>query len=103
LTFVRVYSGVLRSGDTVLNTTKDGKERIGRMFQMHADKREEIKEVIAGDIAAFVGLKDTGTGDTLASSEDPVILERMAFPVQLVGTWVTSRLQAALRCFPVLL
>ena len=59
LTFVRVYAGTLKSGDTVMNTTKDNKERIGRMFQMHADKRAEIKEVHAGDIAAFVGLKDT--------------------------------------------
>ena len=64
---MRVYSGTLKSCDTVMNTTKGHKERIGRMFQMHADKREEIKEVHAGDIAAFVGLKDTGTGDTLAS------------------------------------
>ena len=71
LTFVRVYAGSLKIGDTVLNTTKDGKERIGRMFQMHADKRAEIKEVSAGDIAAFVGLKDTGTGDTLASARRP--------------------------------
>src|SRR5690606_34824078 len=78
LTFVRVYRGVLRTGDQVLNTTKGHKERIGRMFQMHADKREEIKEVYAGDIAAFVGLKDTGTGDTLADPADPVVLERMA-------------------------
>ena len=68
-----------KSGDTVLNTTKDHRERIGRMFQMHADKRAEIKEVSAGDIAAFVGLKDTGTGDTLAAASDPVVLERMAF------------------------
>ena len=67
LTFVRVYAGTLHSGDTVLNTTKDHRERIGRMFQMHADKRQEIKDVSAGDIAAFVGLKDTATGDTLAS------------------------------------
>ncbi|EQD50364.1 translation elongation factor G, partial [mine drainage metagenome] len=81
LTFVRVYAGTLRSGDTVLNTTRDHKERIGRMFQMHADKRAEIKEVSAGDIAAFVGLKDTMTGDTLAAASDPVVLERMAFPV----------------------
>ena len=80
LTFVRVYAGTLKSGDTVMNTTKGHRERIGRMFQMHADKRAEIKEVEAGDIAAFVGLKDTGTGDTLASSDDPVVLERMAFP-----------------------
>ena len=91
LTFVRVYSGVLRSGDTVLNTTKDGKERIGRMFQMHADKRDEIKEVYAGDIAAFVGLKDTTTGDTLAAPEDPVILERMAFPVPVIDIAVEPK------------
>ena len=91
LTFVRVYAGTLRSGDTVLNTTKDGKERISRMFQMHADKRAEIKEVHAGDIAAFVGLKDTQTGDTLASSEDPVILERMAFPVPVIDISVEPK------------
>ncbi|WP_408887557.1 elongation factor G [Roseicella frigidaeris] len=91
LTFVRVYRGVLRSGDTVLNTTKEGKERVGRMFQMHADKREEIKEVFAGDIAAFVGLKDTGTGDTLASAEDPVVLERMAFPVPVIDISVEPK------------
>ena len=91
LTFVRVYSGTLKSGDTVMNTTKDSKERIGRMFQMHADKRAEIKEVSAGDIAAFVGLKDTGTGDTLASSDDPVVLERMAFPVPVIDISVEPK------------
>ncbi len=91
LTFVRVYAGTLKSGDTVLNTTKDHRERIGRMFQMHADKRAEIKEVHAGDIAAFVGLKDTGTGDTLASSEDPVVLERMAFPVPVIDISVEPK------------
>ncbi|MGH7086732.1 MAG: elongation factor G, partial [Acetobacteraceae bacterium] len=91
LTFVRVYAGTLKSGDTVINTTKDHKERVGRMFQMHADKRAEIKEVHAGDIAAFVGLKDTGTGDTLASEQDPVILERMAFPVPVIDISVEPR------------
>ncbi|HEX3984696.1 MAG TPA: elongation factor G, partial [Acidisoma sp.] len=91
LTFVRVYSGTLKSGDTVMNTTKDHRERIGRMFQMHADKRAEIKEVHAGDIAAFVGLKDTGTGDTLASSDDPVVLERMAFPVPVIDISVEPK------------
>jgi elongation factor G len=91
LTFVRVYSGVLRQGDMVMNTTKGHRERIGRMFQMHADKREEIKEVFAGDIAAFVGLKDTGTGDTLASQEDPVVLERMAFPVPVIDISVEPK------------
>ena len=95
LTFVRVYAGTLKSGDTVQNTTKGHRERIGRMFQMHADKREEIKEVIAGDIAAFVGLKDTGTGDTLASNEDPVILERMAFPVPVIDISVEPRTKEA--------
>jgi len=95
LTFVRVYSGTLKSGDTVMNTTKDHKERIGRMFQMHADKRAEIKEVHAGDIAAFVGLKDTGTGDTLAAAEDPVILERMAFPVPVIDISVEPRTKDA--------
>ncbi|MCS6932929.1 MAG: elongation factor G [Acetobacteraceae bacterium] len=96
LTFVRVYSGVLRSGDMVLNTTKGHKERIGRMFQMHADKREEIKEVFAGDIAAFVGLKDTQTGDTLASPEDPVVLERMAFPVPVIDISVEPKTKDAI-------
>jgi elongation factor G len=95
LTFVRVYSGTLKSGDTVLNTTRDHRERIGRMFQMHADKRAEIKEVVAGDIAAFVGLKDTGTGDTLASSQDPVVLERMAFPVPVIDISVEPRTKEA--------
>ena len=95
LTFVRVYAGTLKTGDTVMNTTKDHKERIGRMFQMHADKRAEIKEVGAGDIAAFVGLKDTGTGDTLASSDDPVILERMAFPVPVIDISVEPRTKEA--------
>ena len=91
LTFVRVYAGTLKSGDTVMNTTKDHRERIGRMFQMHADKRAEIKEVEAGDIAAFVGLKDTGTGDTLAAAEDPVVLERMAFPVPVIDISVEPK------------
>ncbi len=95
LTFVRVYSGSLKSGDQVMNTTKDHKERIGRMFQMHADKRAEIKEVQAGDIAAFVGLKDTGTGDTLADAGDPVVLERMAFPVPVIDISVEPKTKEA--------
>ena len=95
LTFVRVYRGTLRQGDMVMNTTKGQRERIGRMFQMHADKREEIKEVIAGDIAAFVGLKDTITGDTLASNDDPVILERMAFPVPVIDISVEPKTKDA--------
>ncbi len=95
LTFVRVYAGTLKSGDTVMNTTREHRERIGRMFQMHADKRAEIKEVVAGDIAAFVGLKDTGTGDTLASPQDPVVLERMAFPVPVIDISVEPRTKEA--------
>ena len=91
LTFVRVYAGTLNSSDMVMNTTKGHRERIGRMFQMHADKRAEIKQVVAGDIAAFVGLKDTGTGDTLASSDDPVVLERMAFPVPVIDISVEPK------------
>jgi elongation factor G len=96
LTFVRVYRGVLRAGDQVLNTTKGHKERVGRMFQMHADKREEIKEVYAGDIAAFVGLKDTSTGDTLADPADPVVLERMAFPVPVIDISVEPKTKDAI-------
>ncbi len=95
LTFVRIYSGTLKSGDMVMNTTKGHRERIGRMFQMHADKRAEIKEVYAGDIAAFVGLKDTTTGDTLASQQDQVVLERMAFPVPVIDISVEPRTKEA--------
>ncbi len=95
LTFVRVYRGVLKSGDQVMNTTKGHKERVGRMFQMHADKRAEVKEVHAGDIAAFVGLKDTGTGDTLADAADPVVLERMAFPVPVIDISVEPKTKEA--------
>jgi elongation factor G len=97
LTFVRVYRGTLRTGDTIINTTKGTKERVSRMYQMHADKREEITEVIAGDIAAFVGLKDTGTGDTLTamnlqgSKANEVILERMAFPVPVIDISVEPK------------
>ena len=80
LTFVRVYSGVLNSGDTVLNATRGKKERIGRLLQMHANNREEIKEVRAGDIAAVVGLKEVTTGETLTDQSAPIILERMVFP-----------------------
>ncbi|MCQ4160267.1 elongation factor G [Roseomonas sp. GC11] len=91
LTFIRVYSGVIKQGDTMLNTTKGHKERIGRMFQMHADKREEVKEIFAGDIVAVVGMKDTGTGDTLADPADPVVLERMAFPVPVIDISVEPK------------
>jgi elongation factor G len=80
LTFVRVYSGVLQSGTAVLNSVKDQKERIGRMLQMHANHREDIKEARAGDIVALAGLKATTTGDTLCDPAHPVVLERMEFP-----------------------
>lgn len=82
LTFIRVYSGVLKSGDAVYNPVKGKKERVGRIVQMHANKREEIKEVRAGDIAACIGLKDVTTGDTLCDLDKPVILERMDFQSQ---------------------
>ena len=80
LSFVRVYSGVLESGNTVLNTVKGKRERIGRMLQMHANSREDIKEARAGDIVAIAGLKLTTTGDTLCNEDKPVVLERMDFP-----------------------
>jgi elongation factor G len=80
LTFVRVYSGVLQSGSQVLNSVKDNRERIGRMLQMHANHREDIKEARAGDIVALAGLKNSTTGDTLCDPNAPVILERMEFP-----------------------
>ncbi|QCE33730.1 elongation factor G [Acetobacteraceae bacterium] len=95
LTFVRVYRGVLNSGDTILNTTKGTKERVGRIFQMHADKRQEVKSVGAGDIAAFLGLKDTVTGDTLADPADPVVLERMQFPVPVIDISVEPKTKDA--------
>ena len=77
LTFFRVYSGVLKSGDTLYNPIKSRKERIGRILQMHANNRKEIKEVCAGDIAAAVGLKDVTTGETLTDPDKIIILERM--------------------------
>ena len=84
LAFFRVYSGTLKSGSYILNATKGKKERIGRILQMHANHREEIDEVYAGDIAAAVGLKDTFTGDTLADPDHPVILESMTFPEPVI-------------------
>ncbi len=91
LTFIRCYSGVLNSGDTVLNATKDRKERIGRLLQMHANQREEIKEVRAGDIAACVGMKDVTTGETLCSMDKPIILERMEFPEPVISVAVEPK------------
>jgi len=84
LTFFRVYSGVLKSGSYVLNSTTGEKERIGRILQMHANQRKEIQEVYAGEIAAAVGLKDTTTGDTLCDEKSPVILEKMVFPEPVI-------------------
>ena len=94
LTFFRVYSGRLESGSAIYNSVKGKKERVGRMVQMHSNSREEIKEVLAGDIAAAIGLKDVTTGDTLCSYEKPVILERMEFPEPVISVAVEPRSQA---------
>ena len=94
LTFIRVYSGVLNSGDAVLNSISGKKERIGRLLQMHANNREEIKEVRAGDIAACVGLKNVTTGETLCAQDAPIILERMEFPEPVISVAVEPRSKA---------
>ena len=94
LTFFRVYSGVLKSGDTVFNPVKDRKERIGRILQMHSNSREEIKEVRAGDIAAAVGLKDVTTGDTLCDINNVITLERMEFPEPVIAVAVEPKTKA---------
>ncbi|MDD2343933.1 MAG: elongation factor G [Tolumonas sp.] len=94
LTFFRCYSGVVNSGDFVLNSVKDKRERIGRIVQMHANKREEIKEVRAGDIAAAIGLKDVTTGDTLCVETAPIILERMEFPEPVISVAVEPKTKA---------
>jgi elongation factor G len=91
LTFFRVYSGILKSGDTVFNPVKEKKQRIGRLLQMHANHREEIAEVRAGDIAAAVGLKDATTGDTLADPKDPITLELMDFPEPVISVAVEPK------------
>ncbi|MGE7960589.1 elongation factor G [Pseudomonas sp. NPDC089530] len=91
LTFVRVYSGFLTSGDSVINSVKGKKERVGRMVQMHANQREEIKEVRAGDIAALIGMKDVTTGDTLCDLEKQIILERMDFPEPVISVAVEPK------------
>jgi elongation factor G len=91
LTFVRVYSGILESGATVLNSVKNKKERIGRILQMHANERAEIKEVVAGDIAACVGLKEVTTGETLCDPSAPIILERMVFPDPVIHVAVEPK------------
>jgi elongation factor G len=94
LTFFRVYSGVLASGSYVYNSTKDKRERIGRLLQMHANKRDEIAEVRAGDIAAAIGLKDTRTGDTLCDDENPIILEAMKFPAPVIDVAIEPKTKA---------
>jgi elongation factor G len=94
LTFFRVYSGVLKAGSHVYNSTKDKRERIGRLLQMHANKREEIEEVRAGDIAAAIGLKDTRTGDTLSDEDKPIILEAMKFPTPVIDVAVEPKTKA---------
>ncbi len=94
LTFFRVYSGVLESGSYILNSTKDRRERIGRLLKMHANKREEIKQVYAGDIAAAVGLKYTTTGDTLCNEDQPVILESLQFPEPVISIAIEPKTKA---------
>jgi elongation factor G len=91
LTFFRVYSGTLNAGDQVLNSVKGKKERIGRLLQMHSNNRDEIKEVLAGDIAAAVGLKDVTTGDTLCAQDSPIVLERMTFPEPVISMAVEPK------------
>ncbi|PKR76600.1 elongation factor G [Halalkalibacillus sediminis] len=94
ITFFRVYSGVLKSGSYVKNSTKDKRERVGRILQMHANHREEVDAVYAGDIAAGVGLKDTGTGDTLCAEKDNVILESMDFPDPVIAVAIEPKSKA---------
>lgn len=94
LTFFRVYSGVLNSGDSIYNSVKKKKERIGRIVQMHANSREEVKEVFAGDIAALIGLKDVTTGDTLCDLNSVIVLERMVFPDPVISVAVEPRTKA---------
>lgn len=94
LTFVRAYRGMLESGSYVLNSTKGKKERVGRLLKMHSNKREDIKEIYAGEICAFVGLKETLTGDTLCDEKTPVILERMEFPEPVIHIAVEPKTKA---------
>src|SRR5256885_8138984 len=94
LTFFRVYSGVLKSGSYIYNSTKDKRERIGRLLQMHANKREEIEEVLAGDISEAIGLKDTRTGDTMTMEDTPIILEAMKFPNPVIDVAIEPKTKA---------
>ena len=94
LTFFRVYSGTLKAGSYVYNSTKDKRERVGRLLQMHANKREEIDEVRAGDIGAAIGLKDTRTGDTMCEEDNPIILEAMKFPAPVIDVAIEPKTKA---------
>src|SRR5690606_18114541 len=94
LTYARVYSGTIETGTQVMNSTKSRKERIGKSYQMHANKREERKEAQAGDIIAIQGLKQTTTGDTLTDSNDPVILESMIFPEPVIDVAIEPKSKA---------
>jgi elongation factor G len=94
LTYIRVYSGILSAGSYAYNSTKDKRERIGRLLQMHANKREEIQEVRAGDIAACIGLRDTRTGDTLSDEDRPIILEAMKFPAPVIDVAIEPKTKA---------
>jgi elongation factor G len=94
LAFVRVYSGTLKNGDTVYNPRRDRRERVGRLVKMHANKREEISEVLAGDIAAAVGLKNVSTGDTICVEDDPVVLEAMDFPAPVISVAIEPKTKA---------
>src|SRR6202022_2037606 len=84
LTYIRVYSGRVATGQAVYNSAKDRRERVGRLLRMHANKREEIDEILAGDIAAVVGMKNVTTGDTLSDADHPIILEKMEFPAPVI-------------------
>src|SRR5690606_4817998 len=94
LTFVRVYSGVLETGQSVINSVKGKKERVGRSVQLHANQRDEVKAVRAGDIAALIGMKDVTTGDTLCDPENPIVLERMDFPEPVIHVAVEPKTKA---------
>ena len=94
LAFVRVYSGVMKSGSMVYNATKGKTERVGRLLKMHANKREEIKEIYAGDIAAAVGLRSVTTGDTICDEKKPVVLESMVFPEPVIHLAIEPRTKA---------
>jgi elongation factor G len=94
LTFFRVYSGILATGDTIFNSTKMKRERIGKIVQLHANSREEVKEVFAGDIAAIIGLKDVTTGDTLCDMKEPIILEKIIFPEPVISVAIEPKTKA---------